>query len=249
MTIKEIISNLRTKNGEPGTVKMLLIIFLFVCTVSSHAQDANALMNRVKEKLAAVKSYEAVGVLKTDIPFIKMAESKVTVYYKTPDRFKVKKQDGISIIPKGGINFHLQSIFAGNEYTAVAAGNSTVDGRQLAVVKLLPLNENAEVVLSTLYIDEKQALIRKANTTTRDNGTYEMELSYGAHAKFGLPDKVVFSFNLKDYKLPKGVTFEYDAGADPSTPDKTKNGKQKGSIEIKYSSYQVNKNIPDSVFK
>ena len=30
---------------------------------------------------------------------------------------------------------------------------------------------------------------------------------------YGLPDKVIFSFNTKDYKLPKGVTFDYDDGA------------------------------------
>jgi hypothetical protein len=221
----------------------------FFFSLSSTAQNADALLARVKQKLAGVKSYEASGVLKTDVPFMKLPESKVTVYYKGPDRFKVKKQDGISIIPKGGINFHFQSMFSGDEYTAVAAGNATVNGRQLTIIKLLPLKENADVVLSTLYIDEQQALIQKANTTTRDNGTYEMQLTYGAYARFGLPDKVVFTFNLKDYKLPKGVTFEYDAGAQPSIPDKAANAKTKGSIEIMYSRYIVNKNIPDSVFQ
>lgn len=31
-------------------------------------------------------------------------------------------------------------------------------------------------------------------------------MSYGAFGQYGLPDKVVFSFNTKDYKLPKGIT-------------------------------------------
>jgi hypothetical protein len=77
---------------------------------------------------------------------------------------------------------------------------------------LLPKDENSDVVLSTLYIDEAQSLIKKSKTTTKDNGTYELEMIYGKYSDYGLADKVIFSFNTKDYKLPKGVTFDYDDG-------------------------------------
>jgi hypothetical protein len=116
------------------------------------------------------------------------------------------------------------------------------------IIKLLPKDENAEVVLSTLYIDETQSLIRKAKTTTKENGTYELEMSYGKYAEYGLADKVSFSFNTKDYKLPKGITFDYDDGSKKEEdPDKLKN--KKGKVEITYSDYIINKGVPDSVFK
>ena len=35
-------------------------------------------------------------------------------------------------------------------------------------------------------------LIRRAKTTTRDNGTYELEMTYGAYGAYGLPDKIIF---------------------------------------------------------
>jgi hypothetical protein len=113
-------------------------------------------------------------------------------------------------------------------------------------VKLLPLDESTEVVISTLYIDEKEALICKASTTTRENGTYEMEMTYGKYANWGLPDKVIFQFNTKDYKLPKGVTFEYDTGEKKPSVTQTKG--QKGKISIAYTSYLINKGLPDSIF-
>jgi hypothetical protein len=31
----------------------------------------------------------------------------------------------------------------------------------------------------------------------------KLEMSYGKYIAYGLPDKVIFSFNTKDYKLPK----------------------------------------------
>src|SRR5262249_22342345 len=98
------------------------------------------------------------------------------------------------------------------------------------------------------YIDESQSLIKKARTTTKDNGTYELEMSYGKYAEYGLADKVIFTFNTKEYKLPKGVTFDYDDGSKkPQENDPSK--EKKGRIEISYSNYTINKGIPDSVFQ
>ena len=117
----------------------------------------------------------------------------------------------------------------------------------LKIVKLLPVDENSEIVLSTLYIDEANLLVRKAITTTKENGTYEMALTYGKYSNLGLPDKVVFSFNTKDYKLPKGITLEFDDGQKATDMDKLKN--KKGRVEIVYTTYIINKGIDDKVFK
>jgi len=179
-------------------------LFVFTCSVMlflltgfvSQAQDANELIKKVKEKLALVNDYQADGVMKTDVSFMKVPESKVTIYYKKPDKFKIKKQDGISIVPKGGMSINVNSLFAGNgQFTSVSAGKTTFQGKELSVIKLLPLDEKSDVVVSTLYVDEKSALVRKAITTTKESGTYEIEMSYGKFTSWGLPDKVVFLFN------------------------------------------------------
>ncbi|MBA4140426.1 MAG: hypothetical protein H0X70_07950, partial [Segetibacter sp.] len=103
----------------------------------------------------------------------------------------------------------------------------------------------SDVVLTTLYIDEANLLIRKANTTTRENGTYEMEMAYGKYADYALPDKVIFAFNTKDYKIPKGVTLEFETGEGNKQNLKNK----KGRVEISYSSYIINKGVSDAEFK
>jgi hypothetical protein len=121
-------------------------------------------------------------------------------------------------------------------------------GVKVKVVKLLPLDENSDLILTTLYIDADRLLIYKSVTTTRDNGTYDMQMIYGRYEKYGLPDKVIFSFNTKDYKLPKGVTFEYEPGEKPQqTQDALKN--KKGKVEITYSSYAINQGVSEAVFK
>ncbi len=228
--------------------KMVFSAFLLLYAIAPlNAQtDAEKLLERVKAKLAAVTDYQAEGVMKTDVSFMKVPESKVTVLYKKPDRFKIKKDNGISIVPKGGVNINIGTLFANNNYTAVPAGTGKVGDVAVSIIKLLPLDEKSDVVVSTLYIDEKEALVRKAIITTRENGTYEMELTYGKYAAQGLPDKVSFLFATKDYKLPKGITFYYDAGEKPRNAGNTE---QKGKIEITYSRYIINKGIDDALLR
>lgn len=216
--------------------------------VSVQAQDMRGLINKVKAKLDRVNDYEADGRMKTDVAFIKAPVGKVKVYYKKPNKFRLKKDGGISLLPRGGVSVNMNSIIATADFIALAAGEANVGGTKTKVVKLLPANESSDIVLTTLYIDEANLLVRKAVTTTKENGTYEIEMSYGQFSNYGLPDKVVFSFNTKDYKLPKGITLEFD-DTEKELTEAEKSRNKKGRVEISYANYVVNKGIPDAVFK
>jgi outer membrane lipoprotein-sorting protein len=224
------------------------VVALLISYTSVQAQDMTALVTKVKAKLDQVNDYEADGNMKTDVSFIKAPIGKVKVYFKKPNKFRLKKEGGISLLPKGGVSVNMSTIITTSDFVALAAGEAVIDGFKTKIVKLLPTNEASEIVITTLYIDEPNLLVRKAITTTKENGTYEMQMSYGAYANYGLPQKVVFSFNTKDYKLPKGITLEFDDNEKPlSEAQKLKN--KKGRVEITYSNYVVNKGIADSFFK
>lgn len=224
------------------------VVALLISYTSVQAQDMTALVTKVKAKLDQVNDYEADGNMKTDVSFIKAPIGKVKVYFKKPNKFRLKKEGGISLLPKGGVSVNMSTIITTSDFVALAAGEAMIDGFKTKIVKLLPTNEASEIVITTLYIDEPNLLVRKAITTTKENGTYEMQMSYGAYANYGLPQKVVFSFNTKDYKLPKGITLEFDDNEKPlSEAQKLKN--KKGRVEITYSNYVVNKGIADSFFK
>ncbi|MBK7292008.1 MAG: hypothetical protein IPI78_18265 [Chitinophagaceae bacterium] len=194
-----------------------------------------------------VNDYEAKGKMKTNVIFIKAPIANVKVYYKKPNKLRINNESGISFIPKGSMNINLNNIFINTEgFDLIDMGKE--DKTAFRIIKLLPKDENSDVVLSTVYVDEQQLLIRKAKTTTKENGTYELEMTYGKYAAWGLADKVNFQFNTKDYKLPKGITFDYDDGSKKKTPsDKIKN--KKGQVEIVYSNYIINRGVSDTVFQ
>ena len=225
---------------------MLLFVagFLLMPTTIYAQQE---LLQKIKAKQEKIIDYVADGTMKIDVSFINAPSSKVKIYYKKPDQFKVVKDGGISILPKGGMSVNLNLLLMEGNSTVVDAGETTIDNIPVRILKILPLSEESDILLSTLYIDEQDELIRRSKVTSRDNGTYEMNLFYGKYKSRGLPDKVIFSFDTKDYKLPKGITFEYESGEKQKQSDLVKN--KKGKIEISYSSYKINTGLSDAIFK
>ena len=229
-------------------MKTFFILFLFVLLVPvAFSQDANALLEKVRNKLNLVNNYEADAIMKTNVPFLKVPQANVKVYFKKPDKIMIRNEKGISFVPKGAVSINLNNIISGNSFTVIDAGHISINNNQVKILKLLPADENNNVILSTIFIDEKNAVIVKAKTTTKDNGTFELDMKYGKFIEYGLADNVVFTFNTKDYKMPKGFTFDYDNAAQKN--DGVKNNDRQGKIEIKYLSYKINKGVSDEIFK
>ena len=226
-------------------ISILLICIVFLQTTIACAQG-DPLIEKVAQKLASVNDYVAEGIMKTDVSFIKASLGKVKVYFKKPNLLKVRKEGGISLLPKGGVSLTLNTLLNTKQYTAIQAGNQVLNGKSLRVIKLIPNDDRLDWVISTLWIDPVDALVYKTATTTKESGSYEISMEYGAYAQYGLASKIIFSFNTKDYKLPNGITLEF-GDEDPTAKQKALKNK-KGTIEITYSKYTINKGIPNNIF-
>lgn len=226
-------------------ISILLFCIVFLQTTKANAQG-DPLIEKVAQKLATVNDYVAEGIMKTDVSFIKASLGKVKVYFKKPNLLKVRKEGGISLLPKGGVSLTLNTLLNTKQYTAIQAGTQVLNGKSLRVIKLIPNDDRLDWVISTLWIDPIDALVYKTATTTKESGSYEISMEYGAYAQYGLASKIVFSFNTKDYKLPNGITLEFGDDEPVSKQQLLKN--KKGSIEIRYTRYTINKGIPPHIF-
>jgi hypothetical protein len=226
-------------------ISILLFCIVFLQTTKANAQG-DPLIEKVAQKLASVNDYVAEGIMKTDVSFIKASLGKVKVYFKKPNLLKVRKEGGISLLPKGGVSLTLNTLLNTKQYTAIQAGTQVLNGKSLRVIKLIPNDDRLDWVISTLWIDPVDALVYKTATTTKESGSYEISMEYGAYAQYGLASKIIFSFNTKDYKLPNGITLEFGDEEPVSKQQLLKN--KKGSIEIRYTYYSINKGIPSHIF-
>ena len=222
-----------------------ILLFGLMFCVNVNAQT-DPLIEKVAQKLALVNDYVAEGTMKTDVSFIKASLGKVKIYFKKPNLLKVKKEGGISLLPRGGVSLTINTLLNTKGYTAIPVGTQILNGKNVRVIKLIPNDDNLDWVISTLWIDPVEALVYKTATTTKESGSYEITMQYGAYAQQGLASEVIFSFNTKDYKLPNGITLEF-GDEDPASKQKMLKNK-KGTIEITYNKYTINKGIPNNIF-
>ena len=61
---------------------LLLLPFLFVL-LRGKAQDPAALLQKVRARLDQVKDYQATGLMKTNVPFLKVPESRLPSIQKS----------------------------------------------------------------------------------------------------------------------------------------------------------------------
>ncbi len=226
--------------------KSIFILGILLFLQLTLAAQNSTVVEKVRQKLALVNDYVAEGVMKTDVSFIKASLGKVKVFYKKPNLIKVKKDGGISLLPKGGVSITMNSLLNTDQYIAIASGKQLYKGKTLEVYKLVPTDDRLEWVISTLWIDPVESLVYKTFTTTKENGSFEITMEYGDYAAFGLPSKIIFGFNTKDYKLPNGITLEFGDEAPVSKEQAKKN--KKGTIEITYSKYTINKGLSNASF-
>src|SRR5258708_31785199 len=75
-----------------------------------YPQDAAALLQKVRGRLDQVNYYQASGLMKTNGPFLKVPEAQQTVYFKNPDKLKIKNEKGISLVPKRSMTITLTNL-------------------------------------------------------------------------------------------------------------------------------------------
>ncbi len=232
--------------------KTFLLFIIFVAfSLQVNAQNnaaANALFNTIRQKLTLVNDYVADVRMKVDVSFMRVPLLAGKLYYKAPDKLKLERNGGISIMPKKSISMTLGNLIPSGNVTVIDAGDDMVDGHKTKIIQVIPQGET-DIVLTKIWVDIARGLALRTETTTRENGTVLMNLEFAKYANLALPDRVVFVLDIKDYKLPKGVTMDYDDGTQEMVARAKKLKMKKGRIEIRYLSYKINTGFSDSIFK
>lgn len=211
----------------------------------SPAQDAPAIINKLTLKMNKVKDYSADAVITSDIPMVKILPSKAVVYYKQKDKFKIDAK-GIAIVPKQGISDVTKLLADPKSYNAIYMGKEKVGNVMTELVSLFPANDTADLILAKLWIDPVNDIVLKSQVTTRSSGMVTAVYTYGSQMKWGLPDKMVFTVDVKKFKIPKGVATDINRN---TAKDDGKETKKTGEIKVELSNYKINIGLKDDFFK
>lgn len=222
--------------------KILYLIFLISFTAFGQNDNPDSILTHVINNFSSVKSYIVNVKIKVEVSFLKIPETEAKIYFKEPDKIHFESKN-FALLPKEGVDFSPLGLLE-KKYTAIFQKEEEYDGINTAVIKVIPIEEHSDIILSTFWIDKKLNEIRKVESTTRLDGTFSIELNYDNNLKYPLPSQMVFSFNVEKMKLPQ----EFNGDI---TQEEKKNDKKKsttGKVIVNYFNYQVNANIPDSIF-
>ena len=228
-------------------MKLFVSLFLVLIQLGlSQSKDPDEIINAVVTNFDKIKDYQVDINIKVDVEFLKVPETKAKIYFKQPDKVHLEAE-GFAMLPKNGMQFSPSSLLK-NDYTAIYERDIDLNGVTTSVVKIIPIGDQGDVILSTLWIDQKKQRINKVESTTKTNGTFTIDFSYADNIEYPLPSKIVFAFNLDKMNIPTAMTGETNT---EKTNKKNKNSdsRTKGMVIVSYSKYQVNKGIPDSVFE
>lgn len=231
--------------------RILIVLFLIGAAVSSaQTKDPNKLLDAVRKKFEKVSDYKVDASVKLDMSFVKVPDMNATVYFKQPDKIKVDSK-GFAMLPKQGLKFSPAELLQG-DFTALYVRSETIDNRKLDVIKAIPNSDSSDRVLSTLWVDAAESVIRKFETTSKNGGTTQIELNYDNY-EFGLPSQIKITFNFGDIKLPMNQANQQNETNNVEKKGMNRRGlprgsSLKGSVIMTYKNYQINKGIPDSFF-
>jgi len=224
---------------------ILIYVLLIVTSIIAQSKNPNEIINEAISNFSKVKDYQVDVNIKVDIEFLKVPDSKAKIYFKQPGKVHLESE-GFALLPKDGLDFSPSSLVKKN-YTAIYEQDVMLDGINTSIVKVIPIGDQGNVILSTLWIDQSKKIIRKVESTTKTNGTFSINFFYDDNLKDTLPSKIIFSFNIDQMNIPNAFGDEPNA----DQPKKKKgrfNSTTKGQVIVTYSNYKVNKGIPDSIF-
>ncbi|MFZ1517414.1 MAG: hypothetical protein WAU11_01490 [Ignavibacteriaceae bacterium] len=228
-------------------MKHLIILILVLVKIGlAQSKDPNEIINNVITNFNKVSDYQVDVNIKVDVEFIKVPETKAKIYFKQPDKVHLESE-GFAMLPKNGMEFSPSSLL-NKDFTAIYEQDVNLNGLKTSIVKVIPLGDHGDVILSTLWIDQKNNLIQKVESTTKTNGTFSIDFTYGANINYPLPSKIVFSFNVDKMNIPATISGETNTEKSDKKK-KNSDSRTKGQVIVNYSNYIVNKGVPDSIFE
>lgn len=225
-------------------MKKIILILLAVGIVIARTTDPNETLNNVRNKFNKVEDYSVNATITVDVSFLTVPETHATVYFKQPDKIKLDSE-GFALLPKQGLSFSPSQLLEG-DHTAIYVRDDTLENFDVEIIKVIPNSDTTGIVLSTLWIDKEDYVIRKIETTTKNQGTVTLNLDYENNIEYALPSQIKFTFKVEDMQLPHGMPGETDQS---ESRRRNRNQPMTGTVIIEYDNYKINLGLDDSFFE
>ncbi len=225
-------------------VFLFLMILVSVTEFFPQSKDPDEILDGVKAAFKKFEDYEVDIHIKVDVDFLKVPESEAKLYFKQPDKIHVESEK-FALLPRQGLDFSPLGLLSG-KYTALYEQEDTIRDIPTSIVKIIPLGNDNDIILSTFWVDQTRNLIIRMESTKKPTGTFSIDFTYGEYDdNYELPSQMVFTFSIDRLMLPRGMDGQLDADDD----NNKKSNSTTGKVYITYTNYRINQGLPDELFE
>jgi len=230
--------------GNLKYVFLFLMVFFSLTEFSPQTKDPDEILDKVKEAFKVIEDYEVDIQIKIDVNFLKVPDSEAKLYFKQPDKIHVESEK-FALLPRQGLDFSPLGLLSG-KYTALYEREDTIRNIPTSVVKIIPLGNDNDIILSTFWVDQYRNLIIRMESTKKPTGTFTIDFTYEKYDDhFELPSRMEFTFTVDRMMFPRGMDGQSDADDDSDKESDRTTGK----VYITYSNYKINQGLSDELFK
>lgn len=180
-------------------MKFILTIVLFLLSVSSKAQNIDADLLKIKQRMDSIQQFSAKLKLDVDINFINMPTKYASMSYTKGKPIKFSSSDFV-MIPKRGLDFSLNRLFE-YSFITVPRGVVTKNGKKYKALNIIPTDDKADFSIALLLLDIPNMRVAETEISTKKDGAYTLKLNYENTSKV-LPSLVEVSFEIERIKIP-----------------------------------------------
>ena len=231
-------------------MKMLKFVFLFllicftVSDSSGQSKDPDDILDRVKAAFIMIEDYEVDIQIKIDVDFLNVPDSEAKLYFKQPNKIHVKAEK-FALLPKQGLDFSPLGLLS-VKYTALYEREDTIRDTQTSVVKIIPLGNDGDIILSTFWVDQTRNLIIRMESTKKPTGTFTIDFTYEKYDYYELPSQMEFTFTVDRMMFPRGMDGQAENEDDNG---ESKSDSTTGKVYITYKNYKINQGLTDELFE
>lgn len=217
-------------------IKFALLFLFVISSLSLRAQSlTDSLVEVLLHRADQIQTFRADVDIEVDVDFVRIPVKRGRVFYKAPDKFRFRAT-GFVLMPRKGLDFSIHQKLR-DDHAAIYVGQEENNH----VIKVVPLTENADFMIATMWVDSLYVRINKMEVTSREEGSYKMIMTYG-DLPYDLPIGTRLEFEINQIDIP--IKFIGTLKVDHDKAD----GRSKGTVSLTYSNFRINGEIPDIIF-
>lgn len=219
---------------------MVPLVALVLLTSVSPDSGAAAVLRRLDAAFGGIRDLTVNLHVVANIERLSVPPMDAKLFFKQPDKVHLESK-GFALVPREGIAMAFGKL--SERFTAGSCVRDTLNGEEVQKLILVPRQGRTRLRQAIVLVDPRTGAARRYQLTTSDGRSVTVDVTWERSGEAWLPSVVCVT-------LPPSAADTGEAGpAQDDLPPLVRRGNaHAGTVEIRFSEYQLNTGLSDDLF-